>query len=96
MTNLGRTDEHRFTPIDLERAIMKKTIAAIGLAIGLSFVGTGIAGASVTPTSQQCAQARAALASLQKQADAEQNPTRKEILKRTITGATPAVNSQCS
>jgi hypothetical protein len=61
----------------------------------LSFAGTCIADASVTPTALQCAQARAALASLQEQADAEKNPTRKEILKKMIAGASPTVNGQC-
>lgn len=74
---------------------MKKTIAAIGLAIGLSLAGAGIADASTTATPQRCAQARTALANLQKQADTETNPARKEALRRMIAGATLAVNSQC-
>lgn len=73
---------------------MKKAIAAISLAIGLSFTGAGIADASTVP-SQKCAQAKTALENLQKQADAERNLVRKEILLRMIAGARPAVNSQC-
>jgi len=74
---------------------MKKTIAAIGLAIGLSFAGTGIADASAAPTAQQCAQAKAALVNLKKQAAVEKNQVRKEILLRMVAGTAPVVNSQC-
>lgn len=78
-----------------ERTTMKKTIAAIGLAIGLSFAGAGIADASVTPAEKRCAQAEAALAELQKKAADEKNPVRREILLKMVDGAAPAVKSQC-
>lgn len=47
---------------------MKTTIAAIGLAIGLSFATIGIADASTASPSRQCVDARTALDNLQKQA----------------------------
>lgn len=78
-----------------EGTIMKKIIAAIGLAIGLSFVGTGVADASTASTTDRCAEARAALARLESQAAGERNPVRKAILLRMIAGARPAVDSQC-
>lgn len=75
---------------------MKKKIAAIGLAIGLSFAGAGIAGASATPAEKRCEEAKAALVSLQEKANRETNLVRKEILLKMIAGAAPAVESQCN
>ncbi|MGH3669341.1 MAG: hypothetical protein ACRDSH_01715 [Pseudonocardiaceae bacterium] len=92
-----RRATHRFTPINLERTIMKKTIAVIGLAIGLSLAGAGIADASASAAAvpDRCMQARTALMKLQDQANAEHNPARKQALQRMVAGATLAVNSQC-
>lgn len=74
---------------------MKRVIATIGLAVGLSLVGTGIADAGTAPNTR-CAEAQTALMKLENKAAIENNQARKELLMRMITGARLAVGSQCS
>ena len=74
---------------------MKSTIAAIGLAIGLSFATIGIAYASPAYPTTRCSEAKAALVSLQKQADAATGPV-KQAFVTMIYGLTPQVNRLCS
>jgi hypothetical protein len=74
---------------------MKKTVAVIGLAIGLSLAGAGIANASAVAAPDRCEQARTALMQLEAKAAAEQNPAKKQALLRMVAGARPAVDSQC-
>lgn len=73
---------------------MKKTVAVMGLAIGLSLAGAGIANASAAAP-DRCEQARTALMQLEAKAAAEQNPAIKQALLRMVAGARPAVDSQC-
>lgn len=74
---------------------MKKTVAVMGLAIGLSLAGAGIADASTAAVPDRCAQARTALMQLEAKAAAEHNPAIKQALLRMVAGARPAVDSQC-
>lgn len=76
--------------------IMKSTIAAIGLAISLSFATVGIADASPAAPTTRCSDAKAALLKLQAAAAAAKaGSATQRGLQAMVDGLTPQVNRLC-